>query len=164
MAAFSATYAHTVHEAEIKNKYGLHAAIIKKGLFLCSRHDDQVLQRRNVFGVWKTLKDSCPNCDRERMNTQGTPATTTQMPQPPPLPVTQSQASNQIPTTSNSPPIENTFAILDMNDSSNVTNTEAEVSTATTVLSTIADILSEMKEYLNASKSQKKQLDYLLQH
>ena len=56
----------------IMNEYDVQAELIKNGF--CPYHPDMLLRKKNLFGVWTTLRDSCPRCDHNRINTKGSTA------------------------------------------------------------------------------------------
>ena len=103
-------------DAQTLNEHGVQTELLKNGRYCCPDHTDTLLRQKNWMGVWKTVQDSCPKCDHERMNKQGQPTTqTSTMPQQPSsLPATQSQPSTQIPTTANQ--IDKIISMLKMNE------------------------------------------------
>jgi hypothetical protein len=70
--------APTHHHVQIVNEHGVQAEYARNGL--CPSHPDIQLRKKNLLGGWKTVRDSCPNCDQERRNNQGASTTSISSP------------------------------------------------------------------------------------
>ena len=110
-----ASYARTHNEAPIVNEYGVQAEYHKNGF--CPYHPDIQLRKKKRFGVWKTVRDSCPKCDRMNSTQQGPTSPATPVPQQSPsFPATQIQPPTQIQTTSIPSPIAEILSKMRINE------------------------------------------------
>ena len=99
--------APTHHHVQIVNEHGVQAEYARNGF--CPHHADIQLRKKKRFGGWKTVRDSCPKCDR--LNTQGPTSPVTPMPQQSP-----SLPAFQIQTTSSSCKIAAILSKMQMNE------------------------------------------------